>query len=459
MQHDWAQVVEDLHRQLAELKAENERLRTRIKQLEDENRHLRDQLEQAQTAAMRQAAPFRRETRQKVPDALKKPPGQKPGHPGHCRAVPDHIDETVEVPLSQCPQCGGPVDTPERIEQIIEEIPPVSPHVVKVITYRAHCRHCGWVRTVHPLQTSEAQGAAQVQLGPRALALGACLNKVHGVTMRTTCRVLKDLCGLRLTAGGLSHALRRIARRMQGTYDRLIETLRRRPAVFADETSWWVGGPGWWLWVFTTAQETVYHVDQHRGSAVVTELLGTDFAGMLVSDCLNSYDPATCAKHKCIAHHLRAISQALTRPGTDDPQYLLRWQSFFHGVIALYRLRETLRVEDFVHKRQAMEQWCDELLAQPRGQPGDVAIRNRLLKQRPHLLGCLYEPAAEPTNNRAERALRPAVIARKLSCGNKTPAGRDCWQVLASLGATCHQQAIDFVSYLAARLSLASATG
>ena len=92
-------------------------------------------------------------------------------------------------------------------------------------------------------------------------------------------------------------------------------------------------------------------------------------------------------------------------------------------------------------------------------QPGDLAVRNRLVKQRAHLLVCLDEPAAEPTNNRAERDLRPAVIARKLSCGNKTPRGSDTWQTLASLAATCVKRAIDLSSYLIPRLALRPAPG
>lgn len=347
----------------------------------------------------------------------------------------------------------------ERMEQIIEEIPPIRPHVVKVITYHAMCPRCGLVETSHPLQTSYGQGAAKVQLGPRALALSASLNKVHGLTMRKTCRVLQDLCGLRLTAGGLSQALLRMAGRLEGVYENLIETIRGSPAVFADETSWWVGGPGYWLWVFTTAKQTVYYVDHSRGSKVVHDILGDDFEGMLVSDCLSSYDPADYAKHKCIAHHLRAISKAMKLPGMTDSMYLLEWQRFFHGVIALYRLREVISTEDFIAKRGVMERWCEELLSQPVGQSGDVSVRNRLLKQRPHLLGCLYEPSAEPTNNRAERALRPAVIARKVSCGNKTEQGRDVWQILTSIGVTCQQQALDFVEYLSSRLPLTATSG
>ena len=264
---------------------------------------------------------------------------------------------------------------------------------------------------------------------------------------------------MRITPGGLSQALCRVSGRVQGLYERLIRQVRGSPAVHADETSWWVGGPSWWLWTFTTPEVTVYRVEQSRASRVVEEVLGPDFAGMLVSDRLASYDPPHCAKHKCISHHLRAISRALRLPGMKSLEYLQSWQSFFHGVIALYRLRGVFREEQFLQTRQRMEDWKDRLLAQPAGQSGDEAIRTRPLKQRNHLLGCLYEPAAEPTNNRAERALRPAVIARKLSCGNKTVRGRDCWQILTSLSVTCHQQAKDFIPYLAGHISLIPAPG
>jgi hypothetical protein len=149
-----------------------------------------------------------------------------------------------------------------------------------------------------------------------------------------------------------------VAGKLACEYQALLQGLRDSPAVFTDETSWWVGGPGWWLWMFTTPGATVYRVDESRGSQVVKQTLGEDFAGMLVSDCLSS-----------------------------------------------------------------------------------------------------YEPAAEPTNNRAERELRPAVIARKLSCGNKTPAGRTCCEVLASIARTCSQRAEDFVDFLAARLPLSPLAG
>ena len=98
--------------------------------------------------------------------------------------------------------------------------------------------------------------------------------------------------------------------------------------------------------------------------------------------------------------------------------------------------------------------WLDRLLIEVRTQPGDVAIQQRIGKRRGVVLGCLDDPAAEPTNNRAERALRPAVIARKVSCGNKTERGKAAWECLTSLATTCQQRGQDFVSWLTACLPL-----
>jgi len=109
----------------------------------------------------------------------------------------------------------------------------------------------------------------------------------------------------------------------------LKDEIRSSRVVFADVTSWWVGGPGWWLWTFTISQATLYTMDQSRGSKVVQQVLGEDYAGMLVSDCLASYDPSTYRKHKCIAYHQRAIKEALKDPMTTDRSYLEQWQKFF----------------------------------------------------------------------------------------------------------------------------------
>lgn len=439
------------------LQRENAELRAQLAAALEENRQFREKLEQLERAAARQAAPFRRRESKKIPSESKKPPGRPPGHPGTHRAVPVQVDQQLDVPLTGCPHCGGPVTAIEPIEQFIEEIPPIRPHVTRLVTYRGCCATCGEVHSTHPLQTSTATGAAKVQLGPRALAWAISLNKQFGLTTRKTCRVLKQLCGLQLSPGGLVQAARRAADRVQTSFDQLVLDLRSSAAVFADETSWYVGAPGFWLWTFTTADTTVYHVDQSRGSQVVLDLLGTEFPGMLVSDCLSTYEGLPYRMHKCIAHHQRAIAKARDRPDTTDPRYLDQWKLLFTMVCTLWRHRPTLGEQEFARQRGHLEAWLDRLLVEPRTQSGDIAIQERIGKRRGVVLGCLDDPAAEPTNNRAERSLRdPGVIARKISCGNKTERGKSVWERLTSLAATCQQRGHDFASWLASCLPVAA---
>jgi transposase len=424
-----------LHQQL-EVKAK------RIAQLEAA-------LEEAQRAAHRQAAPFRGDPQKRA--MAPKRPGRKRGHPGVCRPEPEQIDESLEVKLCSCPQCGGSQFKDQNaIEQLIEDIPPVRPHVTRLTTYHATCVGCGQsVRSQHPLQMSLAIGAAGVHLGPRALALVADLNKAKGLSMRKTCAVLRDCFGLQLSPGGLSQAMDRLAAKVKPQYDALARELRQAPALHSDETSWWVAGPGWWLWVFTTQLLTFYVVAQSRGRDLLNDILGNDFGGVLVSDCLAIYDDTTALQQKCYAHHHKAIRQAKDLHPQQGEGFLCEVAAMLRAAVALQKQKAELSPQTFSDLRQALQHKAVQLLEPPRSEPNEESVRNRLHKQRDHLFTFLDHDGVDATNNLAERQLRPAVIARKISCGNKTPKGAQTWQILASLAATCAQRATSFIAALA----------
>lgn len=425
--------------------AEIARLKKRVAELEEELK-----------AAHRQAAPFRRREQKKKPPTEHKRPGRSKGHEGTYRRRPEQVDQEIEVPLPHCPHCQSELSELQSRDQVIEELPPVKPVVIKLTTWAGLCPQCGEVRSTHPLQTSTAVGAAGTHLGPRAQATAVLLTHRTGLSTRRACELLDTLCGLSLSPGGLSQLLQRTARRLEDWYSQITQQIRDSAAVFADETSWYVGQPGWWLWVFTTPQATLYRVEEGRGSDVVCETLGDDFQGMLVSDCLASYNAIDCRKHKCIAHHLRALSeqcQALEKRGVDS-QYLLLWKLQLQDVIATWEERPQMSEGDYALKVLQLKRGVDNLLERSPPQPEEVAFRDRLRRQREHLLGCLSEPAAEPTNNRAERDLRPAVIDRKLSCGNKTLAGKQAWEVLRSVVVTAQKQGQNLLDALASRVRL-----
>jgi transposase len=450
---DQAELIELLRQENKRLHKENETLRKKRdqgeKNIQKANQRIADlqQLEEAQRAAHRQAAPFRIPETKRTTDPKK--PGRRKGHPGACRPRPDHVDEKITVALQTCPKCGGPVTGVEAVGQFIEDIPPVRPHVTHLVTHVGQCARCGEVRSTHPLQVSTATRAAGTHRGPRALAVALDLNQHHGLTSRKTCRVLQDLFGLSLTAGGLVQARHRLAGKLQPAYDRLVNQARRAPAIHTDETSGWVGGPKWWLWVYTHPRLTVYAVRQSRGRDVVHEILGPTFPGVLVSDCLSVYDNATALQHKCYAHHHKAVRDATKRHPDGKTPFLHDLRQLLRSAQQLKTDTPTLAVANFRKQRHALDRSAKRRIVPPRTDPIEEAVANRFRKQLDHLFTFLDHPPVDATNNLAERQLRPAVIARKLSCGNRTERGARTWEILASLSATCLQQGASFRDLIA----------
>lgn len=407
-------------------------------------------LAEVERAAHRQAAPFRRPEEKRKAD--KGTPGRKEGHPPAFRKPPPVVDECATVPLDCCPHCQGPVHDVRAVEQVIQDIPVVRVRYLHLTTYRGRCPQCGPVQSTHPEQVSTAVGAAGTHLGRNALALAADLSKRFGLPMRKVCGILQDHFGLQLTAGGLSQALARIARNLQVPFEQLKQSVRDSAAIHADETGWWVGGHSAWLWVFTNPALTLYTIG-NRSQEVIRRVLGDDYAGVLISDCLASYDPHPGTKSKCCAHHLKAISEA--RELAPNSAFLADIYFFFKAAIILHKYRAD--AGDIAYWRAVLhlQRHLDEVLAPTYSNPHEERIANRLRKQRPHLLTFLVLPdIVDPTNNLAERQLRPAVISRKLSCGNKTEAGTATFEVLASLSATCRQQGRSFAELVAGWMSL-----
>jgi transposase len=455
---DWPETVERLRREKEVLAELNARLAAEKLGLELENAQLKEQLEQAQErieelerTAARQAAPFRRRESLKVVE--KKRPGRPVGHRGVRRPRPPHVDHVVEQPLAACPHCGGAVHDRAPLTQYIEELPPVRPVVTRLTTWKGICPQCGPVESTHPLQVSHGQGAASVQLGPRAVAWATLLNKQFGIPMRKTCSILQRGFGLKLSAGGLAQMLHRVAAKLRPCYEALREQVRMSAANYMDETSWYVGDPHWVLWVCTAPEYTLYHVDPSHGGGVAEKLLGPDYAGVLVTDCHGAYRRLKCPQHKCIAHHLRALHKARGRNLRETSRYLDAWERLWKEVIELRRQRDGLPADAFAQRRAALETTWDNLIARPVTQRGDRYFLGRMRNVGAHHFGCLYYDV-EATNNRAERAIRPAVIARKVSCGNRTQRGASTWQTLVSLATTTQQCGREFLEELTTAIPL-----
>ena len=165
------------------------------------------------------------------------------------------------------------------------------------------------MRSTDPLQVSTASGAAGTHLGPRALGVALELNQRHGLTKRKTCTVLGEWFGLRLSPGGLVQAAHPMAGKRADDFESLKGQARSAPFIHADETSWWVGGPKWWLWVFTHPDMTLYRIRASRGREVIYETLGTQYQR-------RSRQRLPCDLRRCL--------RAPAAPRRYRPQTLLR---------------------------------------------------------------------------------------------------------------------------------------
>jgi transposase len=195
------------------------------------------------------------------------------------------VDEELEAPLpKRCPKCGGAIGQCRVEEQYQSEIVRKT-HVIRFRVHVGACNDCGArVQGRHPQQTSDALGAAVSHLGPDAVALATLLNKQVGTSVAKTAAILQQTFGLRVTPGGVSHAVARVGRKCAPTYERLKQGIRASASVTLDDTGWKVGGSPHWLFAAATAAATAFAIAARRGHAEAATLLGADFDGFLVRD-------------------------------------------------------------------------------------------------------------------------------------------------------------------------------
>ena len=184
-----------------------------------------------------------------------------------------------------------------------------------------------------------------------------------------------------------------------------------------------------------------------RGKQVPQEILGDDFDGVLIVDGLASYDALECSKGRCVGHLLRRASEMSESAAPNDARYLAKLTQSFQDAIDLDARREKLSDEEFTRGVEQIEERLSQWLTFYGYNPSEQmhTLVRHLRRYRDEWLTFLYVPEAEPTNNRAERMLRPSLAVRKIGGCNKTLKGALVHEVLASLMVTCRQRGKDFL--------------
>jgi len=436
----------DLEKKVESLEKENSSLQRRLDRALAEIESLKKELEEALRSLKRQAAPFSKGGPKPDP----KPPGRKPGSAYGQRAsrpVPARVDQQIPVQLPKdSPCCGAPVIYDATKSQYQEDILRLT--IVRQFDIQiGHCVCCGrHVQGRHPLQTSDALGAAHVQLGPEALSLAAHLNKEMGISHERVARVLELGYGLRTNRSTLCRALMRLGEKAVPTYDQLVAAARTSMVNRLDETGWRVAGHLEWLWVVVSEQVTLYAILPGRGFEQAASILGEDYEGFLNHDGWAPYYRFTRAYHQtCLSHLIRRCEDMIKIASSSAARFPL-------AVMELLRKGLTLRdrykagavsLHGLYVATGRLECSMDRLLARTFGLPANRRLAKHLCHEQPHLFTFLHCPGIDATNNAAEQAIRPAVVARKTWGGNRTHNGARAQQILASVLRTSWQQGKD----------------
>jgi len=439
------------------VRAERDQLRGLLADVQASLVQLRAQLAdtQAQLAAVEAE---RQETRQELVDLKRKPfttrsqsdtttpaksRGRPFGHAGSSRPRPTRIDHIQAIPAGDtCPDCGsafsGKGVTRSRV---VEDIVLVRPTVItKYVIERRWCPRC---RTYHEDAVTDA--LPRHRLGLHVLLFVVYQKVALGLSYGKIQRELRTYFGLTVSVGELPSMVAEIAALFGPAYARLLELMRQQAAIHIDETSWRVDGVPHWLWVFVNDVVALYVVSRSRGSKVPQALLGPDFEGVVISDFFSAYSPLEVEKAKCWAHLLRDSYDYAK--GQDADSERTHFHRSLHALfvemgLALEQVQADpagrARVYDALRTklwRFATEHWRSWQCQQ---------LAERIKKYLDDLVVWLKDPAVDPTNNAAERALRGAVVTRKTSFGSRSKRGAHAFARMLSIIMTWERQSQDF---------------
>ena len=447
-----------------------DRLQQRNQKLASENKVLRQKLAdltaQLRQAKIKYASPSF--VKPNVPQArARKKPGGKAGHAAALRPMPKTIDVHQEVPLPvdqagkpSCPHCHTQLWDVRDCLRYVEELIPF-----KLLSTCYHTRggYCPSCRKHVESRAEDQPPAADLphgQLGLNALATAAVMRVCYRMPLRQITRLFAHLPGIALSAGAIVKQIKRLGKWLGEQYHRLQLVLRAAGVVHADETGWRTNGKNGYLWTLTNARHTLYHVDRSRSGRVIVQLLGKAFGTIkdqtLVSDFYSVYDQFKGPQQKCLTHLLRELRDTIgKRPELAAHEFFQRCKRLIQQMLRLKKQRKSLSKPAYRHRVDLLEKRLEGLAQMNWGDPDAQRLNKRLYKYREKLTTFLHNEHVEGTNNAAERALRPAVVMRKITGASRSAEGARAWSILASVMRTAEQQGRDVLETIKTLLKAA----
>ena len=372
----------------------------------------------------------------------RKKPGQKKGHEGTRRKAPPKIDRHETHTLESCPHCGNQdLKVTRKRKRVIEDIKVSEPEAVEHEIEGSWCTTCK--KIVEPVVVDALPKAT---IGHRVAALTAWLHYGLGNTLSQIIEVFNYHLQFKLSAGGLVQMWYRIQEILYKWYEKIGDEAKKSAYLHADESGWRVNGKTHWLWCFTNKTLTYYLIDRCRGSPVLFKFFGEVFNGCLITDFWRAYGMIrTESRQYCLAHLMREIHDIDKRNDSEDwCGFSKKLRRILGDALRLIVKRDVLSHPEYERKAQRIEDRLDLLLFGHGSDDSDLKrIADRLCRSLEGIFTFLYKPEVDPTNNQAEREIRPAVVIRKNSLGNRSEKGANCQAVLMSIYRTLKRRGLN----------------
>ena len=408
----------------------------KIEELREENKILKEEKESLkQELTQSSHKKFKANKEEEKP---KKKRGSPFGHRGTSRKRPERIDEYVDIYPAKCDRCGTKDITiyEESFEEHIIEDVQVR---VKNTCYRSHYGYCQRCKKV--VYPKEKVGIIpKSHIGPNARAISSYL-RYMGIPFRKVAKISKDIFGLKITHPSLLDFDTKLAHNGEPLYEKIKDEVRSSSSVNVDETGWKVNGENFWLWNFVNKHVALFKIDKTRASAVVKDTLGEEYNGILSSDFYSAYNNKIKAKgkQKCLVHLLREVKKIEEKnefkPDSKEKFVCQKLKEALKDAIRVWNefQREEKSMGDLKRIKEITAQKLIEVISSSSENKDIQRLKKRLIKHENELLTFLDHPEIEPTNNRAERALRASVIMRKITFGNRSTTGIRNHQVIMSI--------------------------
>jgi transposase len=386
-----------------------------------------------------------------------KPKGGQVGHPKHQRTLlePDQVDLIVTPPPPACanPQCKARLRASDQLGEVLRhqlwELPIVKAHVTE---YQLPNYECSLCQTITP--TPWPKQVPKGQFGPNLVATLAVLHGQYQLSLRQTQELAVDLWQLPLSLGGIADACTKTSQALQKPLDEVQNKVQTSTTVQVDETGWYRAGKLKWLWVAVSKLTTRFQVHPGRGKTEFEALIGKDYQGYLHSDRWHCYLNFEATRHQlCWAHlirNLRGLSQRAGPAKKWGEAMLLHAQKLFevwhHFVQKADEAERDWLKQEVEPVRAAFKTGLERGQSLPDGCV--TSFCKKLLKVEERLYLFVKVAGISPTNNTAERALRPAVIWRKKCYGNQSAGGEEFVERVLSVRATCQQHQRNFLNFV-----------